>query len=155
MNRFYIALYFLSIAFPKLYAQHGAERVSQQAQKSWINNMLHNHSVIQRDSIIVVEPVIQVLEDYTICSFRLFESSRIFFKDKTWADIYIHSSHSDPAIGDICFLISSTKKKYLNLGHICGGTIQLESSLAKVPENLKDFVKRFVSDTDKSPWTKF
>lgn len=146
---------FLFTAFSDLSAQHDKKEVNEQAQKAWIKNTLLKHSSIHLDSLPIVEPDIRILPDFSRCSYRLSENSRIIFKDKSWAAIYINSSHSDKVVGDICILVSSKKKKYVNFGHICGGIIHFESKIGTIPENIKDFVQRFVSDTDKSGWMKY
>ncbi len=151
-----IPLFLLILFTPCLIrAQHDNSSVNKNTQKVWIKNKITEIKKTGLYVLPVAEPEINITPGYESCSFSLTRDSRIVFPDKSHLDIFMHSSHSNPVIGDVSIAITSKGKTFVNYGHICGGSIAFVQSQPTAPKEATEFIKNFKADTDDSGWIKW
>ncbi|OPZ98564.1 MAG: hypothetical protein BWY70_01188 [Bacteroidetes bacterium ADurb.Bin408] len=134
MKKLLFFCFFIPISYT-LYAQHGNYNVNIDTRKVWIQNKINEIKKSGLYVLPVVEPEINETPDFTNCFYNFIRDARITFPDKSRIDIFLHSSHSNPTIGDVSIAITDKGKAHVNYGHICGGTITFFSKKPTAPEN--------------------
>jgi hypothetical protein len=153
-----LVLLFLIYLHPKSYAQSEtpiqseikiSEKLSSK-QVEWLNDQVK--LIKNYDDFLISEPAVKTSEGFKNISFRIKAFSKIKFSSGIEIRFNLHSSHTDPNVGDLSIAITSDGLIYYNFGHVCGGIIHFESKSDKLPQSSEDFFNTFKSDTDDKLW---
>lgn len=127
--------------------------ILQEKRAEWIISNIHYLKMIEpKTGINQIELQIINLEEFFRLSLHIKKEGWINLPNKGWIHIVTSSVHDSPEIGDISLAFDNRSRNFCNTVHVCGGTINFETTKIKKLENIREFLNFFISDTDGIEW---
>lgn len=130
-----------------------SSKFSNSAQKKWIRTATREmRNFNAGDSTVIILPKVVDYDGFYQISLRFTKPGIIHLNNNGWILFRFNSAHHDQVVGDITLAMDSSRKFYVNFGHVCGGIVRYNAFKPEALGSSGDFFEQFVSDTDTIHW---